>query len=119
MLERLHTTAGDFTLLDLKIETGRTHQIRVHMQSLGNPVVGDTLYGAHRHASPAWRLRATDRRCTRNFLHAASLKLAHPITGKPLDLDAPLPDELTALLKRLRSLELPKANSKPTLHEDW
>ncbi len=119
VLERLHTTAGDFTLLDLKIETGRTHQIRVHMQSLGHPVVGDTLYGA-----PA-RIAGLDPESKdgpalhRNFLHAASLKLTHPITGKPLDLDAPLPEELTALLKRLRALELPKAASKPTLHEDW
>ena len=118
VLERLHTTAGDFTLLDLKIETGRTHQIRVHMQSLGNPVVGDTLYGAPARIT-GLAAEGDGPTLPRNFLHAASLKLAHPITGKPLDLEAPLPKELTALLKRLRALELPRASSKPTLHEDW
>ncbi len=119
VLERLHTSAGDFTLLDLKIETGRTHQIRVHMQALGHPVVGDTLYGAPARIAGLGPDSKDGPTLHRNFLHAASLKLAHPITGKPLDLDAPLPDELTSLLKRLRDLELPKANSKPTLHEDW
>ena len=119
VLERLHTTAGDFTLLDLKIETGRTHQIRVHMQSLGHPVVGDTLYGAPARIAGLAGESKDGPTLHRNFLHAASLKLNHPITGKPLDLDAPLPEELTSLLKRLRELELPKVNSKPTLHEDW
>ena len=84
-------------------------------------MVGDTLYGAPaRIAGLAPGDEGKDGpTLPRNFLHAASLKLAHPITGKPLDLEAPLPEELTDLLKRLRALELPKANSKPTLHEDW
>ncbi len=99
VLERLHTTAGDFSLVDLRIETGRTHQIRVHMQSLGHPVVGDTLYGA-----PA-RIAGLDATALqRNFLHAARLTLTHPITGKPLDLHAPLPEELQTLLDRLHTL---------------
>ena len=105
VLERLHTSAGDFTLLDVEIETGRTHQIRVHMQALGHPVVGDTVYGA-----PA-RLRGLEDAANpeapalaRNFLHAAHLSLAHPITGAALELDSPLPAELEALLDRLRSL---------------
>lgn len=115
VLERLHTPAGDFTLLDVEIETGRTHQIRVHLQAIGHRVVGDTLYGA-----PA-RLRGLDLgtdtgtaqqeegepgpTLARNFLHAARLVLAHPTSGKRLDFEAPLPDELEALLARLRSLE--------------
>ena len=107
VLERLTTAAGDFTLLSLRIETGRTHQIRVHMQSLGHPVVGDTLYGA-----PA-RLRglpgegADGTTLPRNFLHAAHLSLPHPVTGKRLELDAPLPPELEALLQTLRTLPAP------------
>ncbi len=99
VLERLQTPAGDFTLLDLRIETGRTHQIRVHMQSLGHPVVGDTLYGAPARIAG---LPEGSAQLTRNFLHAAHLKLLHPITGKPLDLYAPLPAELEALLAQLR-----------------
>jgi 23S rRNA pseudouridine1911/1915/1917 synthase len=118
VLERLHTTAGDFTLLDLKIETGRTHQIRVHMQSLGHPVVGDTLYGA-----PA-KIAGLDSNAggvtlPRNFLHAAHLRLTHPITGKDLDLEAPLPTELTDLLDRLRALEITAAPTKRDVREDW
>lgn len=108
VLERLHTTAGDFTLLDLRIETGRTHQIRVHMQSLGHPVVGDTLYGAPSRIAGLSVDSKDQQGLARNFLHAAHLRLDHPITNKPLDLEAPLPAELTALLDQLRDLEVPR-----------
>ena len=118
VLERLHTTAGDFTLLDLKIETGRTHQIRVHMQSLGNPVVGDTLYGAPARIAGVGGSTESGPTLPRNFLHAAHLRLQHPVTGKPLDLEAPLPPELAALLQQLRELELP-APVKHVPREDW
>lgn len=119
VLERLHTTVGDFTLLDLRIETGRTHQIRVHMQSLGHPVVGDTLYGAPARIAGLAVEGKDQPTLPRNFLHAAHLKLAHPISGKPLDLEAPLPPELNLLLEHLRSLELPKPTGKRTMQEDW
>lgn len=118
VLERLHTTAGDFTLLDVKIETGRTHQIRVHMQSLGHPVVGDTLYGAPAKI-PGLKSEGTGPTLHRNFLHAAHLVLDHPITGKELDLEAPLPEELASLLEQLRALEIPAAPAKPKHAEDW
>lgn len=108
VLERLHTSAGDFTLLDLRIETGRTHQIRVHMQSLGHPVVGDTLYGAPSRIAGLSQDNKDGQGLARNFLHAARLHLAHPITKKPLDLEAPLPPELTALLDQLHELQVPR-----------
>lgn len=108
VLERIGTpehpgTFGKFTLLEVRIETGRTHQIRVHLQSLGHPVVGDTLYGAPHHITPIVRT-STDGSFTlnRNFLHAAALEFAHPTTGKRLTLKAPLPPQLTGLLERLR-----------------
>jgi 23S rRNA pseudouridine1911/1915/1917 synthase len=108
VLERIGTPEkpglfGKFTLLELRIETGRTHQIRVHLQSLGHPIVGDTLYGAPHHIAPVVRT-STDGFFTlnRNFLHAASLEFAHPATGKHLSLKAPLPPQLTGLLERLR-----------------
>ena len=118
VLERLHTTAGDFTLVDVKIETGRTHQIRVHMQSLGHPVVGDTLYGAPAKI-PGIKNEGTGPTLHRNFLHAAHLVLDHPITGKELDLEAPLPEELASLLEQLRALEIQAAPTKPKHDEDW
>src|SRR5271170_6014522 len=99
VLERLTTPYGPFTMVEVRIETGRTHQIRVHAQSLGHPVVGDTLYGAP-HAipglDPALNLE-------RNFLHAAHLSFTHPQTNKPLDLAAPLPIELESFLKAIRT----------------
>jgi 23S rRNA pseudouridine1911/1915/1917 synthase len=99
VLERLTTPYGPFTLVQVSIETGRTHQIRVHAQSLGHPVVGDTLYGApHLIPDLAPRLQLD-----RNFLHAAHLSFTHPQTRKALDVDAPLPVELESFLKAIRA----------------
>jgi 23S rRNA pseudouridine1911/1915/1917 synthase len=99
VLERITGPYGPFTLVEVRIETGRTHQIRVHAQSLGHPVVGDTLYGAP-HVIPGL---APDLQLARNFLHAAHLSLTHPQTRKPLDIDAPLPVELESFLKAMRA----------------
>jgi 23S rRNA pseudouridine1911/1915/1917 synthase len=107
VLERIDSIYGPFTLVEVKIETGRTHQIRVHMQSLGHPVVGDHLYGA-----PHNIVNSVDPEAPlsleRNFLHAAQLSFAHPQTGKPMNIEAPLPSELTAVLATLRAKEEPK-----------
>jgi 23S rRNA pseudouridine1911/1915/1917 synthase len=104
VLERVEGTFGRFTLLEVRIETGRTHQIRVHMQSLGHPVVGDTLYGAPRVLSRKGvpRVEAEEVILERNFLHAAELEFTHPRSGKQLDLRAALPAELQEFLERLR-----------------
>ncbi len=114
VLERIESRFGRFTLLSVRIETGRTHQIRVHMASLGHPIVGDTLYGAPAtiNLAPETGRQHTPRRrvlaepaptlqLPRNFLHAAELELAHPVTGKPLAFRAPLPLELTVFLAQL------------------
>ncbi|HEU0120449.1 MAG TPA: RluA family pseudouridine synthase [Bryobacteraceae bacterium] len=77
------------TLVEVKIGTGRTHQIRVHMASLGHPILGDTLYGA-----PASKLLPD-----RFFLHAARLRFSSPGTGKEVTLEAPLPAELTGIIE--------------------
>ena len=94
VVRRLDTPFGKFTLVEVKIDTGRTHQIRVHMASLGHPVVGDALYGAPREMR-ARRGRATDEggaiSLPRNFLHAAQLELTHPRTGRQIALQSPLP----------------------------
>jgi len=115
VIRRLANRFGKFTLLRVRIETGRTHQIRVHMSSIGHPVVGDTLYGGSGHltdqaASQAATSKAARRKAEpeklklgRNFLHAAQLEFPHPRTGKLLQLEAPLPAELEAFLSRLNA----------------
>ena len=105
VLRRIDSLFGKFTLLEVRIETGRTHQIRVHMASLGLPVVGDTLYGAPRELrSSSARGRAANQptiSLPRNFLHAAALDLTHPRTGARIALTSALPSELQAFLEVL------------------
>jgi len=95
---RLDSPYGKFTLLRLRIETGRTHQIRVHLASIGHPVVGDTLYGAPH------QIRAKTAQplsLSRNFLHSAELHFAHPRTGQGLDFSQPIPASLEEFLHKL------------------
>jgi 23S rRNA pseudouridine1911/1915/1917 synthase len=101
---RLETAYGKFSLVEVKIDTGRTHQIRVHMASLGHPVVGDKLYGAPAELKAATRGRPESSgtiSLQRNFLHAAALKFAHPKTGEARALESSLPSELQGFLARL------------------
>jgi 23S rRNA pseudouridine1911/1915/1917 synthase len=96
---RLSSSYGKFTLLELTIDTGRTHQIRVHLASIGYPVVGDTLYGAPRElTSPRGSGRLS---LGRNFLHSAALQFIHPRTGELLSFARPLPAELQEFLEKL------------------
>ncbi len=89
----LETFAGGaFSMVELGLLTGRTHQIRVHMGHIGCPLLGDGFYGGD------------TRMIKRQALHAKSLSLPHPVTEEPLDLACPLPADLAGLLSRLRSL---------------
>jgi 23S rRNA pseudouridine1911/1915/1917 synthase len=94
---RLDTAFGKFTLLDVKISTGRTHQIRVHVAAMGHPVVGDTVYGAPKQA----RGHSAAIHLPRNFLHAAELEFRHPRTEETIMLKSELPEELREFLKKL------------------
>lgn len=97
VVRRLKTKFGKFSKLEVKIDTGRTHQIRVHVASIGHPVVGDTSYGA------PGELRASSGvvALSRNFLHAAALEFAHPRTEEWVALKSALPVELREFLERL------------------
>ena len=93
--KRIASKYGKFTLLEVRIDTGRTHQIRVHLSSLRHPVVGDVLYGAPR------EVRAQDATISlpRNFLHAAELQFQHPRTDELMKFSRLLPDQLGEFLK--------------------
>jgi 23S rRNA pseudouridine1911/1915/1917 synthase len=101
VLRRIHGPYGTFTLVSVRIETGRTHQIRVHLASLGHPVVGDTLYGAASAIAPQSSGGFPRLVLPRNFLHAAELELAHPITGDRLSLVSNLPPDLKDFMAQL------------------
>jgi len=89
------------TLIRCRIYTGRTHQIRVHLKSLGHSLLGDAAYG--------WKAHPDLPAPARVMLHAEHLMLTHPITGRPLDLRAPLPADFAELMRALRQLVAPKA----------
>ena len=97
VLRRLDTKFGKLTLLDVKIDTGRTHQIRVHVAEMGHPVVGDTMYGAPKQA----RGKSAAIGLPRNFLHAAELEFRHPRTGMTIALKSELPEELREFLSKV------------------
>jgi 23S rRNA pseudouridine1911/1915/1917 synthase len=130
VLEKIDSRFGKFALIEVKIDTGRTHQIRVHMASIGHSVVGDTLYGASAVLSPLTRSRqrfghsvstkAEAKRAAlkkkkggesstlelgRNFLHSASLRFTHPKTDKELEFTVALPEELERYLTSIRDEE--------------
>lgn len=91
-----------FTLLDVELKTGRTHQIRVHLAWLRHPVVGDQTYGGGRdNMIQDARLRTVVHKLGRHFLHAERLGFTHPTTGARLEFSAPLPQELSELLEEL------------------
>jgi 23S rRNA pseudouridine1911/1915/1917 synthase len=95
---RIESDFGRFTLLKVKIETGRTHQIRVHMASLGHPVVGDAIYGAPREIRGKSELAIS---LSRNFLHSAELQFEHPRSGELLSFSSPVPELLVEFLRCL------------------
>jgi 23S rRNA pseudouridine1911/1915/1917 synthase len=106
---RLDTKVGKFTLLDVKIDTGRTHQIRVHVAAMGHPVVGDTMYGApaemrESNTPPSGKKREPDGAPViglgRNFLHAAELEFRHPRSGRIMALKSEMPEELREFLRK-------------------
>ncbi len=88
------------SLATVRIGTGRTHQIRVHLSEAGHAIIGDDTYNGVKHHPPA-HLKMVSR-LTRPFLHAWQLTIAHPTTGTPMTFEAPLPDDLTSLLAALR-----------------
>ena len=93
-----------FTLLDVELKTGRTHQIRVHLAWLHHPVVGDETYGGGRDNNiQDARLRSIVRKLGRHFLHSQRLAITHPTTGERLEFEAPLPAELSDLLRQIDS----------------
>ena len=104
---------GGVTLERVRIATGRTHQIRVHLSEAGHPVVGDALYGGVRRGAPA-RLRAAAA-MGRPFLHAARLGFRHPRTREPLVFEAPLPDDLSTLIDRLRAADGSSGSARVSL----
>ncbi|HEV2964739.1 MAG TPA: RluA family pseudouridine synthase [Candidatus Angelobacter sp.] len=105
LLDQIDSDYGKFSLLGVKIETGRTHQIRVHLSSIGHPVVGDMLYGAPREMMREEKKGAAQEphsiSLARNFLHASELEFKHPVKGIPLKFACPLPVELENILSQI------------------
>jgi 23S rRNA pseudouridine1911/1915/1917 synthase len=83
------------TMVRLALETGRTHQIRVHLSAIGHPVAGDARYGGQR----------KELGLDRPFLHAERLRITHPITGEPMEWVSALPAELEECLSRLHGID--------------
>jgi 23S rRNA pseudouridine1911/1915/1917 synthase len=108
VVRRIDSKYGKFTLLEVRIETGRTHQIRVHLASLRHPIVGDALYGAPREIEPRKQGHRAEGQALsppRNFLHSTRIELMHPRRGVPLSFSRPIPDVLAKFLETLEQRE--------------
>ena len=110
----------EFTLVEVEIKTGRTHQIRVHLAHIHHPIISDDTYDRGRSKQIAnVRQRAAINRLKRPFLHAFSLQFDHPVTLERISLTAPLPADLEELLAQLRSLQAAEAaNSDTNVNHD-
>ena len=104
------------SLLRVAIATGRTHQIRVHLNAIGHPIVGDSLYGGV-HRRVAHELRAVQR-LDRPFLHAERLAFHHPRTGEPLEFTAPLPDDLRLVLEEIEPTLLARLEGREIAEDE-
>lgn len=93
---------GDCTLLEVQIETGRTHQIRVHLGAMGHPVVGDAVYGGSKRAADRPALPAALKRLARQALHAGRLSFLHPLTGRVMSFESPLPADMAEVIDFLK-----------------
>ena len=110
-LYRIRERFDRFTLLDVELKTGRTHQIRVHLAWLKHPVVGDEVYGGGRDKTVSDpQIRGTIAKLNRQFLHAAQLGFRHPRTGERMVFSAALPNELQDSLDLIRSKNSPQDN---------
>jgi len=100
---RVEARFAHHTLLRVSLETGRTHQIRVHMAHIQHPIVGDPVYGGRSRvpAGASETLQAALRGFRRQALHATRLELEHPVTGEPIAWEAPLPEDMQALVDLL------------------
>ena len=104
VLRRIDGPYGKFSLLEVAIETGRTHQIRVHLSSIGHPVVGDALYGAPREIAAGRRGDSESLTLKRNFLHAYAIQFRHPIDNKLISFEQALPRQLEAFLQEIEQV---------------
>ena len=93
------------TLVEAQLETGRTHQIRVHLAHIGHPVLGDPVYAGRRRLPAGATAALLDALASlhRQALHAAKLKLAHPRTGREMSFEAPLPEDMQRVLAALEA----------------
>jgi 23S rRNA pseudouridine1911/1915/1917 synthase len=99
---KVRTRFENFTLLEIDIKTGRTHQIRVHLSHINHPIVGDETYnGGRDNLIEDAQLRKAIRNLNRFFLHAEKLAFTHPVSKQKMDFEQPMPDDLTDLLKML------------------
>jgi 23S rRNA pseudouridine955/2504/2580 synthase len=96
LLERWPEHVPPLALLEAELETGRTHQIRVHLAHLGHALAGDDKYGDF-----AWNRELAKAGLRRMFLHAARMTFRHPASGEPMTIESPLPPELAAFVARL------------------
>jgi 23S rRNA pseudouridine1911/1915/1917 synthase len=98
---------GQFSLVEFRLETGRTHQIRVHLSSIGHPLLGDPLYGGRRGLASITPppLRQGLQKLRRQALHAASLGFIHPATGEQLEFSSPLPADMVETIGLLEELD--------------
>ncbi|MDD6067869.1 MAG: pseudouridine synthase, partial [Succinivibrio sp.] len=99
----------EHTLVKLRLETGRTHQIRVHMASIDHPLLGDATYGGKRlrlMKGASEELSQALREYRHQALHAAHIEFIHPIKGEPMSFDAPLPEDFVNLIRLLRQDEI-------------